>query len=249
MEHSEYRRMVPNAQAAILFIHGIVSTPRHFDAFLSMVPEGVSVQALLLDGHGKGAKEFGRTSMEKWEAQVREAVDELSGGHEKFYLVGHSMGTLFSVCHAAKNEKIAGLFLLASPLKVFVRPKALSAVFNIYFNTVRSDDEITLAIKNDISVTISKNPFHYLRWIPRFLELFGKIRRTRKDLHRLKIPVFVYQSTRDELVSIKSVKYLKSNPHICIHELKNSTHSYYEKQDMNFLLQEFQRFMDSIPVT
>lgn len=249
MDHREYKRIVPGARIAVLFLHGIVSTPRHFDPFLPMVPEDVSVWALLLDGHGMGVQEFGRSSMAKWEAQVQEAVEELSHSHDRLYLVAHSMGTLFSFCHAVKNEKIAGLFLLASPLKVFVRFKMLSTAFRLYFDLVKPEDEVTQAMRNSLSDTVSRNPFHYIRWISRFLELFSMIRRTRKELRKLTTPTVVCQSKKDELVSTRSVKYLKSNPHIRIFMLKNSMHTYYEKKDMEIVKQEFQKFINSMDVS
>ncbi len=246
MDHQEYCRIVPGARVAMLFLHGIVSTPRHFDDLIAMVPKDISVRALLLDGHGKSVRDFGRSSMEKWEAQVQQAVNDLSESHEKLYLVGHSMGTLFSICHAAKNEKIAGLFLLASPLKVFVRWKAVTSILRIIYGTIDPGDEITLAMKDSLSVTHSKNPFHYIRWIPRFLELFRKIRRTRKEIPKLQIPVYAYPSVKDELVSMKSVKYLKRNGQIQITPLPNSLHCYYEKQDKALLLREFQGMVNKI---
>ena len=55
MEHKEYKRIIPEARAAILFVHGIVGTPNHFAEFVSRVPEKISVYNILLDGHGGGA--------------------------------------------------------------------------------------------------------------------------------------------------------------------------------------------------
>ena len=77
MDHREFKRIVPEARSAVLFLHGIVSTPRHFDPLLTLVPEDVSVWALLLDGHGKEVPDFGRTSMKKWETQVQKAILEI----------------------------------------------------------------------------------------------------------------------------------------------------------------------------
>ena len=39
MEHKEYIRVVPGSKCAILMIHGIVGTPKHFEAFLPLIPE------------------------------------------------------------------------------------------------------------------------------------------------------------------------------------------------------------------
>ena len=73
MEHKEYVRIVPGADTAVLFIHGIVGTPNHFTDLISLVelvPEDWSVCNLLLDGHGGNADDFAATSMKKWKNQV-----------------------------------------------------------------------------------------------------------------------------------------------------------------------------------
>ena len=48
---------------------------------LSLVPDNISVYNVLLDGHGKGVKEFSKTSMKKWKKQIddispKEILDE-----------------------------------------------------------------------------------------------------------------------------------------------------------------------------
>ena len=67
MKHKEYKRIVPEAETAVLFIHGIAGTPNHFKDFLPLVPKEFSVYNLLLDGHGGKTEDFSKTSMKKWE--------------------------------------------------------------------------------------------------------------------------------------------------------------------------------------
>ena len=62
MDHAEYLRLFPDADVAVLFVHGILGSPRHFDLFLPVIPPKWSVQCLLLDGHGKGVKDFSKSS-------------------------------------------------------------------------------------------------------------------------------------------------------------------------------------------
>ena len=45
----------------MLFVHGIVGTPRHFDFLIDVVPSTVSIYNMLLDGHGYGVRDFSRT--------------------------------------------------------------------------------------------------------------------------------------------------------------------------------------------
>ena len=94
MEHKEYIKICNDSTIAVLFIHGIVGTPNHFNEFIPLIPDTFSVYNLLLDGHGKGVKDFSKTSMKKWETQVSSVVEELSATHQKIYIVAHSLGTL-----------------------------------------------------------------------------------------------------------------------------------------------------------
>ena len=244
MEHTEYVRIIDNSNTAILFIHGIVGTPNHFNEFVSLVPESFSVYNLLLDGHGKSVKDFSKTSMKKWEAQVASVVDELSLTHEKIYIVAHSLGTLFAIDQAIKNKKVCKLFLLAVPLRLSIKPKMPINSLKVYFDKIRSDDYEALAAKKCYGIEKDKNPFHYIGWIPRFLELFAKIRRTRQTVNLLNTICLVYQSEKDEMVSSRSAKYFENKPNVLVNKLKKSGHYYYDKEDFDFLITEFKKILN-----
>ena len=246
MEHKEYKRIVPAAQAAVLFVHGIVGTPNHFAEFVSRVPGEISVYNLLLDGHGGSVRDFSHTSMQKWEEQVKNAVDELYLTHSKIYIVAHSMGTLFAIDRAIENEAVNGLFLLAVPLKIAPKPRMVSNLCKVYFDKIRPDDEVAQAAKRCYGIAQDQNPFHYLGWLPRYLELFAKARKTRKRIQELQTPCRVYQSARDELVSGASAKWLLRNENLSVVLLQNSGHYYYTPEDFDFLLNEFENFLNQI---
>ena len=244
MEHKEYVRICDNSNIVILFIHGIVGTPNHFNEFVSLVPESFSVYNLLLDGHGKSVKDFSKTSMKKWEAQVASVIEELSLTHEKIYIVAHSLGTLFAIDQAIKNKKVCKLFLLAVPLRLSIKPKMPINSLKVYFDKIRSDDYEALAAKKCYGIEKDKNPFHYIGWIPRFLELFAKIRRTRQTVNLLNTICLVYQSEKDEMVSSRSAKYFENKPNVLVNKLKKSGHYYYDKEDFDFLITEFKKILN-----
>ena len=244
MEHKEYIRIVQDSNVAVLFIHGIVGTPNHFSEFVSLVPESFSVYNLLLDGHGKSVKDFSNTSMKKWVEQVDSVVQKLCLTHEEIYIVAHSLGTLLAIDQAIKYKKVCKLFLLAVPLRLSLKPKMPINSLKVYFDKIHSEDYEALAAKKCYGIEKDRNPFHYIGWIPRFLDLFSKIRQTRKIINMLTTPCVVYQSKRDEMVSNKSIDYLKKNSYISIQELENSGHFYYPKDDFEFLITEFSKMLD-----
>lgn len=244
MDHAECKRILPEAETAYLFIHGIAGTPRHFDPLLSLIPSNSSVWNLLLDGHGKGVSDFSATSMKKWETQVRVAVDELSANHRAIYIIAHSMGTLLSIEQAIRCPKIKGLFLLAVPLKLSIKPRLMSNCIKVYFDRIRPDDHWALAAKACYGIGRYLNLLKYLGWLPRYLELFTKIRQIRKILEHLSTPCSVYQSAKDEMVSIRSLDLLRKNPHMDIHTLDCAGHFYYPEDTLNFLKEEIQAYFD-----
>ena len=242
--HTEYKRMAEGAHKAILLIHGIVGTPNHFKALIPLVPEDMSVYNILLDGHGKGVKDFSKASMKRWEEQVCAAVSDLAKTHKEIYIAAHSMGCLLAIEQAVKRPVIKKMFLLAVPLKLCIKPKMLRNSLCVYLNKVDPNDEELMAAKACYGIKADKNPLHYIGWVPRFLELFSKIKDTRKTVESVRIPCVACQSAGDEMVSNRSKAILEKNPAITVVELKNSGHYYYEKQDYFRMMELFKKFLE-----
>lgn len=243
MSHEPTVRIVPGADTAVLFLHGILGTPKHFRNILtleSLVPSEWSVYNILLDGHGKAVEDFSRTSMKKWREQVWNVFSELRGTHERVILVGHSMGTLFAIQLAVENpEKVKQLFLLAVPLRPWMRWFGMINMLRMPFGLIREDHPVEAATKEVCGVGTTWMIWKYLGWIPRFLELFAEIGRTEKILADLKAPCVAYQSKRDELVMNLTRRVLDRSGVMEIRDLPDSTHFYYAPEDKTLILQEF----------
>ena len=243
MEYKAFKKIVPGADTAVLLIHGIIGTPNHFLPFLPLIPDEYSVHNLLLDGHGGSVKDFSRTSMAKWEAQVSSAVAELTSSHKNVYIVAHSMGTLLAIEQAVTTSRIKGLFLLAVPIKIRLRWRMIRNALKVYFGKIRKDDILGIATRDSCGIHLNKNLFLYCGWIPRYLELFRKIRKTRTILSDLAVPCFTFQSCRDEMVSNKASDFLKTHSHMDVTNLTNSTHFYYDPAELSFLQTSFTDFL------
>ncbi|MBQ8689479.1 MAG: alpha/beta fold hydrolase [Clostridia bacterium] len=238
--HTEYIRTVPDAKYAVMMVHGILATPNFWSDFVKLVPEDISIYNLLLDGHGGRVEDFSATSMDKWREQVHGVFDGLSERYEKIFLVGHSMGTLFSIQLAVgRPEKVAAVFLLASPLRIFVKPVAAKYSIKAVFDKIDESVPIERAAKNALSVSLDKRLWKYIPWAPRFIELFLEIRRTRPLIPKISVPTQVFQSANDELVSIKSAELFRHNENISVDILKDSSHQCYSDDDYRILLDSF----------
>lgn len=235
----EYIHMVDSSDTAVLMIHGIVGTPDQFRPVLDLIPEDWSVMNLLLDGHGKGVKEFGASSMDKWKKQVSGRLDELLAKHRRVLIVAHSMGTLFAIQAAVRYpERVAGLFLLNVPMRIHLPPRTVLACLKNAFGLVKETDGSAWAMKQGCGVQLSPYLWQYISWIPRFVELLREIRKTRTLLPQLAVPALAFHSRMDELVSNRSCKDLQG--HDCIRTvlLENSGHFGYGEADLALLREE-----------
>ena len=239
MTHLEYKRIVPEADTAVMFIHGIVGTPNHFRSLIpleQLVPDCWSVHNVLLPGHGGSADDFAASSRENWETHVWNAFVELAKDHERIIIVAHSMGTLFALRLAVEYpEKIPFLFLLGVPLRPHLRIGMAVASVRMVFGVLPGDHVLWKAS----GVKLTQKLWKYLGWVPRFLDLFKEIYETEKILDQLDVPCVAWQSKKDELVSNLTWKVLKKHKIIDLRSLPNSTHFGYDTSEMDEILSDF----------
>ena len=234
MLHAPVKRIVSDAKGAVLFVHGIVSTPRFFDDFVAAVPPDWSVHSLLLPGHGGTVRDFGRHSAKEWTAHVRACLDELRQSHERVYIVAHSLGTLLTIREAVRdNTRIAGLLLLCVPLRIWAKPSALihNALKGVGLAEKTADLRTYYGTDQDWRV------WRYIRWIPRYLELFAQSAAARREISRLTVPAIACMAEKDELVSLRSVKEMAGNPAIEVRYLPGSHHHEFAPEDKAALLE------------
>ena len=233
MMHQEYKRIVPGAENAVLFIHGICGTPNHFVEAIpaaQWVPEDFSVHNLCLPGHGGTVWDFARVSGEKWRCAARRAFCALAKTHKRIYIVGHSMGTLFSLELAAEfPEKIGGLLLLGVPMRPHLTPAVVNSSLRLVLGKLRPGYP-EAAIEMACGVGRTWRLWEYAAWLPRFVDLFAHIARTERILGEVNVPTWMFQSKKDELVSRLSERVLARYP-FHVEVLEKSTHFYYEEGD------------------
>ncbi len=225
--HAPVKRIAPGAKNAVIFIHGIVSTPRFFDEWAGLIPADWSVNCLLLPGHGGTVADFGRAPAAEWVKHVHDAVEEMRQSHERIYLVGHSLGTLLAIREAVRNDaKIAGMLLLCVPLRIRVKPSALwnNTLKGLGFAPRGAPLHTYYGTAQDWRV------WRYIRWIPRYLELFRESAAARREAARLTVPAIALMAGRDELVSLRSAKELESAA-VQVRILPSSGHHEFPMED------------------
>lgn len=233
MDHREFTKICHGSHKAVLLIHGILGTPRHFDRFLDAIPDGWSVYNILLDGHGGTVGDFAKTSMEKWKQQVETRLTELCRQYAAVVVIAHSMGTLLSIEAVPRHPRVKAMILLDVPLIPHLTPAMAVRAIKVAYERIDETDPLETATRDATSIAADKRLWRYLSWIPRFLELFALCGQTRDRVPGISIPCYVFQSRKDELVSVRSSRFLEKEPGIRYEMLENSGHFYYPPEDLD----------------
>lgn len=244
--HKAYIKERPGTAKAVLMIHGICSTPRHFDWLVDLFDESWSVYNILLDGHGGSVQDFSRTSMKKWKAQTYRMLEQLSGQYESVLLIGFSLGTLLQLHALPAFPKVKGMLLLNTPMCPWVSGRMVKYSMTMLWGKVEEDDCHAYACSQDVSIRLSKNPFLYLGWLPRFAELLQLCAYGRKHGGDIRVPCYAYFGGRDELVSLRSKKYLEDNPNVTVRVFDSAGHFWFSPEDQQTVRQDLQALLSRL---
>ena len=231
-----------NGSTAILFVHGILGNREFFNFLMPFVPADWTVENLLFEGHGGTPLDFAKTTMSRWKSQVHRTVLELRRHHQKILIAAHPMGTLFAIREAVEGNADS-VFLLNAPLRIRLTKRLFVTPWKIMRKKIAPDDVWTRAAREAYGIEYDANLFHYLGWIPRYIELFAEIRRVRKICPEMHRRAEVFLSVHDEMVSILSRRYFEDNPYVSINILPSSGHYYYNEEDSAYIVTAFSKFI------
>ena len=170
---------------------------------------------------------------------------ELKEKGQKVFYVGHSMGCLFGL-RESLNGLIDSLFLLNVPMKPKLGFMTIKECLKCAFGKPENYDFMTPIFLENCSISMSKNPFVYLGWIPRFLDLFKEISLTKKILPSVTTENICYHSEKDELVRKSSLKVLKKGPQLDVEVLPGAGHYYLPEDCLSKVLTEFDHRIDKL---
>jgi len=216
------------SKGVVIFIHGFMGSPRQLDNLAACAHRaGFSAVSVLLPGHGAGTKEFSSATMEDWLGHVYTETERFFG-HDKIYLVGHSMGSLIAINTALRySERISGLFLIACPLKLKIySAHSLSVKFKQVFYSRNHPMKAAYLAGSSVKL----HPNIIWRSAKPTAELKKLIRATEGKLSDVDVPVTAVYSASDELVSIDSLDILKTGLSKATFDslvLSDSLHAYY----------------------
>lgn len=198
------------AERVILFIHGFMGSPRQFDRLIPLIEhEDADIERIVLDGHGSTLTAFCRSNRHSWQQSLCSKVDALRKKYSSIVLVGHSMGGLLAVHTAIKcNEGIDGIVALSFPLYV---KQTLSGINNRRksFSKPKANESELVRTGRQLSGVSGITLLNLVRLVPNTLGLLQLVRKTRRHLSSLSVPLTAICSRNDELVSMKTIPFVQ----------------------------------------
>ncbi|MCL2671778.1 MAG: alpha/beta fold hydrolase [Clostridiales bacterium] len=231
-------------QSLVICIHGIMGGPSQFDEWAALLrARGHVCRALLLPGHGVDAREFGRFGPEDWARHLQTEIEGLRGEYEKIFLVGHSMGGLLALrASLASENKIAGLFLIATPLRL--RLGLWHRLRLLFYRRGHAIKAAYMAANGIGKITLSV----LLRFGKPLWGLLAYMKETRLHLAEVSVPVCMVHSRNDETVAFRSAALLReglSNTRCEAWALDGAWHAYYSEAERGFIGEKLVGFVDA----
>lgn len=219
---------------AVLLLHGWTSTPyelRRLGKYLN--ESGYTVHSPLLRGHGTVYTDLDNVTYKDWLIDAKRAYKELKEDYEKVFVGGTSMGANLALCLAKEHQEIDGLILMATPYKIRyeILIKVMAKFLGLFKKYHHKFYPWTFGSRRTITRVISYQTYP----ISSVVELFKLIGLSRKDLHKIKQPCIIMQSTSDHIIksnssrkiykkinsSSKEKKYIKRSYHTFVSDIKS----------------------------
>lgn len=195
--------------AGVLLLHGFTGNPHEMKYIGEKIYQaGYSISIPRYPGHGTSIYEMIKTSGDDWFTAAREAYMELAAHSGKIYIVGLSMGGVFTALLAEEfsPEKIC----MISALRKIKSPGIYLAPLIGLFKKIIFEPGKTSGINmpEALSVHIS-----YAGTTPvnQGWELHKLIKRAMKILPHIKTPALIIQSTGDNVIPADSADFIYSH--------------------------------------
>lgn len=195
----------------VLLVHGWTSTPyevRHLGKYLN--ENGYTVYGLQLSGHGTVPKDLENITWQQWVEDVRIGYDKLKETCDKVYIGGTSIGANLALILAKENKVIAGLVLMATPYRLRMERAALFFAKLLTKMKKRYRHKFyppTFGVSTTITRLISYQSYP----VASVLEAFELVKESRDNLHDVRQPCLLMQSTHDHVVCRRSMEKIYEN--------------------------------------
>ena len=207
-------------KVGVVVSHGFTGSPHGVREWaLSLASAGFAVRLPLLPGHGTSWQELAKTRWQDWHAALDAAYLELAEECDVVVVAGLSMGGALALRIAA-TRPVAGAVVVNPALVIDDRRAPLAGVLKFVLKS-------TPAIANDILKPDMDEGAYPRTPVAASYELNKMFKDTVRLLPRITVPVRVYRSAVDHVVSETSMVALRrglTNAPLEVVRLENSYH-------------------------
>jgi carboxylesterase len=196
-------------RAAVLLLHGFTGNPHEMRYIGEKIYQaGYSISIPRYPGHGTSIHEMIKTDGHDWFTAAREAYIELAAHSERVYIVGLSMGGIFTALLANEfsPEKICMISALRriKSRSIYLAPLAGLVKKIIYEPGKTSGINMPGALAVHVSYA-GTTPVNQ-GW-----ELHKLVKRAMRILPQIKVPALIIQSSGDKVIPADSADYIYSH--------------------------------------
>jgi carboxylesterase len=215
-----YRSLGAGSTVAVLFLHGLTGSPVSWVPIArAIAAEDIDVSVPLLPGHGTTWQDMDTTGWADWLATAHTELGRLRSDHEHVIVVGLSMGGSLALALAA-SQAPPDEIVVVNPALYIDSPLAPALPFLRY--VIRTIPSIggDIAHPDRDEYAYERTPLAPLATFHRALKVL------REDLWKVECPVTAMISGEDNVVSPRTLRFMRSNlphpPHIL--PLRRSRH-------------------------
>jgi esterase/lipase len=222
-----------NSNICIIAIHGFSSAPKEMEKLaIFLNNKNLNVYTPRLDGHGTTPEDLKTKSWQDWYNSISRAITLSSLKFEKIFVVGFSTGGLLGLLSTKKHYKeFCGLICINAALNLNdIRIKALLPAISFWNDLVKAFNEDKYQKEYVENLAENPNINYDKHYIDSISELNLLMKKTKKNLEKIRKPILIIQAKNDPVVNPisayeifneikstnKTIKMIDSSKHVIV---------------------------------
>ena len=203
----------PPVDAAVLLVHGINASPRHYDLIAPALAErGVACRVTRLPGFAEPLPVYGKTTADRWVATVADELAALRAKHERVGLVAHSLGGAVAIRTLIDDPAAADFAVLLAPAVAVSNSRSPIGTTRFWHDFGRTVFVVTGTLRSPYPMDCrdperpdhpGRTPFTPIAVVE---ELFRLMDRNRPQAKRITTPLTLFVSTTDPVIDTPAVE-------------------------------------------
>ena len=196
-----------NKNICVIAIHGFSSSPKEMEKLaLYLNAKNLNIYTPRIDGHGTVAEDLKTKKWQDWYNSISRAITIATLKYEKIFIVGFSTGGLLALLSTKKQYKeFCGIVCINAAIHLKdLRLKTILPAISFWNDLVKAFNEDNYV--KEFVENIPENPEinYHKHYISSIEELNLLMKKTNKNLNKIRKPILIIQSKDDPVVNPSS---------------------------------------------